>query len=365
MKDRILDLEDIIENADDFILINKEVTPFERIYYLNSTKTTEICPDCGHNCSKVKTKYRRKIKHGARDGKEIILNIQVHQFLCDNPDCSKKSFSESVPFVEKWQQRTKDMNRALVAQAVQSGFRGSAAVLNETGISISHSSIRRLFSRVELKEKENITFIGIDDVAIRKGHTYMTAFYDGTTHEPINLIDGRYGDSIINYLEQHPKIRWAARDRDSFYAKALSVCLPDCIQVADRFHLIYNANEKVTEYLGTELDRVYYFKDNELISRAEYNKLASEIKTITKTKSKKLDKVKVRKPRFEPQVQEPEDPETLQKRRERIDAYLDYQAVLKPHPGNIVIDSRFFLPPDRIVKTKNKKGLITQSQSPK
>ena len=34
----------------------------------------------------------------------------------------------------------------------------------------------------------------------------------------------------------HHKVRIVARDRASAYATAISEILPDCIQVADRFH---------------------------------------------------------------------------------------------------------------------------------
>lgn len=80
--------------------------------------------------------------------------------------------------------------------------------------------------------------IGVDDVAIRKGQTYATAIYDLRDHHLIALLDGRDGEPLKEWLRSHNKVRLVARDRASAYASAINEILPDCMQVADRFHLL-------------------------------------------------------------------------------------------------------------------------------
>ena len=43
------------------------------------------------------------------------------------------------------------------------------------------------------------------------------------------------------------------RDRASAYAKAVEEILPDCMQIADRFHLHQNLMEAVNKILGREV----------------------------------------------------------------------------------------------------------------
>ena len=80
----------------------------------------------------------------------------------------------------------------------------------------------------------------MDDVAIRKGQTYATAIYDLNDHHLITLLDERDATSFENWLKKHPKVKTIARDRASAYAVAINKVLPECIQVADRFHLFQN-----------------------------------------------------------------------------------------------------------------------------
>jgi len=68
--------------------------------------------------------------------------------------------------------------------------------------------------------------VGIDDVATRKGQKYATAVYDMKDHHLV------------------------ARDRVSAYVNAINEILPDCIQVADRFHLLQNLIEQMKQVQG-------------------------------------------------------------------------------------------------------------------
>lgn len=54
----------------------------------------------------------------------------------------------------------------------------------------------------------------------------------------IALLDGRDKETVKSWLQNHKKIKIATRDRASAYANAISEVLPECTQIADRFHLL-------------------------------------------------------------------------------------------------------------------------------
>lgn len=58
-----------------------------------------------------------------------------------------------------------------------------------------------------------------------------------------------------------------ARDRASTYATAIQEVLPECIQVADRFHLFQNLISKLKEILKVELPGTLLFQDEYLVKR--------------------------------------------------------------------------------------------------
>lgn len=109
--------------------------------------------------------------------------------------------------------------------------------------------------------------VGIDDVAIRKGQTYATAIYDLKDHHLIALLDGRDGEPLKNWLEHHKKIRLVARDRASAYAAAISAVLPDCVQVADRFHLLQNLLEHLKDIFKEDLPTKIFIRDGNVLDQ--------------------------------------------------------------------------------------------------
>lgn len=135
------------------------------------------------------------------------------------------------------------------------------------GIQISNDTIQRLYDRIEFVDNPDVEEVGIDDVAIRKGQTYATAIYDLKDHHLIALLDGREGEPLKDWLERHKKIRLVARDRASAYAAAISAVLPDCVQVADRFHLLQNLLEHLKDIFKEELPAKIFIRDGNVLDQ--------------------------------------------------------------------------------------------------
>ena len=61
------------------------------------------------------------------------------------------------------------------------------------------------------------------------------------------------GATLKDWLKQNKHVTAVTRDRASAYAKAVEEILPDCMQIADRFHLHQNLMEAVNKILGREV----------------------------------------------------------------------------------------------------------------
>lgn len=81
----------------------------------------------------------------------------------------------------------------------------------------------------------------------------------------IVLLDGRDGAPLKEWLRSHDKVRLVARDRASAYASSISEMLPDCIQVADWFHLLQNLLGYMND-IFREDERIYDNKKHDLKS---------------------------------------------------------------------------------------------------
>jgi transposase len=87
--------------------------------------------------------------------------------------------------------------------------------------------------------------IGVDDWALRKGHTYGTIVVDHQSHRPIDLLPERTAETVANWLKAHPGVTVVTRDRSPEYARGIREGAPAAEQIADRWHLLSNLREVV------------------------------------------------------------------------------------------------------------------------
>jgi transposase len=113
----------------------------------------------------------------------------------------------------------------------------------------SRNTLLRLIRRLPLPPERAPTVIGIDDWAIRKGHTYASIVVDLERHQPITLLEDRTSETVEIWLREHPTITIISRDRSRTYAAGASAGAPAAIQVADRFHILLNLREAVAQEL--------------------------------------------------------------------------------------------------------------------
>lgn len=245
--------------------------------YVKSKKHGCCCPLCGKMSSKLHATYKRKLQDTPIHCKQTFLHANIYKYDCENSDCPCEVFMEDLPFAKASQVRTDALNTLVLATSMFLSNEGASKVLALLGVQISNDTIQRLYDGIEFVDNPDVEEIGVDDVAIRKGQTYATAIYDLKDHHLIALLDGRDGAPLKEWLKTHTKVRIVARDRASAYASAISEILPDCIQVADRFHLLQNLLGYMKDIFKEEMPAKIYIQSGE-ISEKEPEKILREKK---------------------------------------------------------------------------------------
>jgi transposase len=103
---------------------------------------------------------------------------------------------------------------------------------------------------------EAVSKLGIDEIAIRKGHNYATVFYDLSKREVVGMVEGRKAADCSKFLkgwdkERRGKVEAVCMDMWDGYHKSVSKLCPDAAIVFDKFHIskyFHNALDKVRQH---------------------------------------------------------------------------------------------------------------------
>jgi len=251
--------------GDDYLIYDWKESDEEIHIYLKSQTHTGTCPQCGENSSSFHATYNRTIQTVPIRMKKTYIHVIAYKYNCLSDTCNLKVFMETLNFASTSQVRTTELTSLILAVSIFMSNEGASKILDLMGVKVSNDTIKRIYDKISIQDEPNVEAVGIDDVAIRKGQTYATAIYDLKDHHLIALLDGRDAETLKEWLTNHKKIKLVARDRASAYAKAINAILPDCIQVADRFHLLQNIIERMRDIFKAEIPGDIFIKDGKIL----------------------------------------------------------------------------------------------------
>lgn len=272
--------------GENYEIIKIETSLNKNIIYLKSKVKEHKCPCCNQTSNNIHSTYLRKIQDTPIHCTETWIHITTYEFYCDNEYCENTCFVEELKFAKRYKKMTNSLIQLILSVSMFLSNSCASLVLSFMGVKTSPDTINRMFNNLEIEDNPDVKKIGIDDVAIRKGQTYATAIYDLETHKMLALLEGRSKEDVEEWLKEHKKITHIARDRASAYAAAINEILPNCIQIADRFHLFQNLLEYLKDIFYEEIPKNIFIKDGEVLDKApkkvlkESKELEIKIKNI-------------------------------------------------------------------------------------
>lgn len=237
----------------------KEISVKDNVFTFKtqSTSAGAICPYCGTYSEKSKSRYLRRLQGPSLGDYQVVLHFHARIVFCNNEECSKGSFAEQPGAeIHRYQRRTRRLDEIVSRLCVGMSAEYAAKQFRAMNIRISPRQIIYQQKRVGLPSVENLSVIGIDDWAFRKGHSYGTIIVDQVTGNVVTLLDGREKDGLKKWLDKNPGILMVTRDRSSSYSKAISEHNEAITQIADRFHLYENLRRAIGEYVGENYSRI-------------------------------------------------------------------------------------------------------------
>src|SRR5947199_1208209 len=209
-----------------------------------STTPSSCCPLCLEPSSHIHSYYHRTLKDAPCVGRQLQLSLTVRKFLCQNPDCSRKVFTERIAdLAEPWARMTTRLKEQITSIGLSTSGKAGVRLGDRLGIETSRNTTLRRIMEIPDDARASVVYLGIDDFAFRRGYQFGTILVDLESHRPIDLLPDRRAETSAAWMRDNPEIAVVSRDRASGYASAAAEAAPQAIQVADRFHVCKNLTE--------------------------------------------------------------------------------------------------------------------------
>ncbi|MEM9213313.1 MAG: ISL3 family transposase [Cyanobacteria bacterium P01_F01_bin.150] len=292
------------KNNDDFISIE-----------ICSLTREATCPRCG----KMSRIIHQNHYHLAQDlpisGQDVFIRYNRRQFKCKT---CKKPFSESLSYIGERRQYTDRLAEKVVKELIH-GDIVNVAKHNHTTADVIESMLDYMSKKKWNLDLSNLTRLGIDEIALRKGHKdYVVSLVDLDKNEVIGLVEGRTHEVINKELdiwdeEVLSQIREVSIDLSGNYRSLVEKRMPNAEIVADRFHVSKIINDELNDARIVEkknLKKIKNEKERErlkdILKGSKYALLKSEENLTDKQKSK-LKEVKDEFPLLAKMHQQRED----------------------------------------------------------
>lgn len=189
----------------------------------------------------------RRIRHLAVFGKKTYLHVPSIRMYCTRCEVG---FVWTYEFVGPKQRYSKFFRSHAVEQALGSTAAHSARMQQAPASTIQrihHEAVpaegERIYKQVweEAKEMKELV-LGVDDFAIKKGHTYNTGIHNLKGETMLDLLPGRKLEELRTYAREHPDFlrlnpKAVVMDLAQAYHTWIGECFPNAIRIADRFHV--------------------------------------------------------------------------------------------------------------------------------
>lgn len=206
------------------------------------------CPVCGSRDLVLRGCSPRRFRMVPIGSKVIFLELNAQRVACRRCEAIRQvelGFADSrFSYTRGFERYVLDLSKHMTILDVARHLHVSWDVIKD----IQKRYLKKRFSRPPLKD---IKYLAIDEIAVKKGHKYITVVLDLDSGAVIFVGDGKGADALMPFwkrLRYSPaKIEAVAIDMSPAYMSAVLEHLPGAAIVFDHFHVVKLFNDKLSD----------------------------------------------------------------------------------------------------------------------
>ncbi len=206
------------------------------------------CPECGSRDLVLRGCLPRRFRMVPIGPKVIFLDLDVQRIGCRQCDAVRQvelGFADSrFSYTRAFERYVLELSKHMTILDVARHLSVSWDTIKD----IQKPYFKKKFSRPSLRD---LRHIAIDEIAVKKGHRYLTVVLDLESGAVVFVGDGKGAEALLPFwkrLSHSPaQIEAVAIDMSPAYMSAVMSHLPKATIVFDHFHVVKLFNDKLSD----------------------------------------------------------------------------------------------------------------------
>lgn len=218
-----------------------------------------VCGVCGRRGPGYDTLPDRRFGFVPLWGLAVVLVYAMRRIDCRR--CGVKV--ERVPWASGKHSATRALQLFLARWAKRLSWREVSAAFGVSWEQVFRSVRAVVRYGLEHRDLSGVEAIGVDEVAYRKGHKYLTLVYEieAGCRRLLHVAEGRTVRSLLRFFrmlgrKRSGSIRYVCSDMWRPYLKVIAKKLPRAVHILDRYHIVARLNKALDEVRAAEAKRL-------------------------------------------------------------------------------------------------------------
>jgi len=208
-----------------------------------------VCP-CGWKAKGAYDSSRRRWRHLDLGASRLLLEADIRRLHCRRCD---RVVTEAVPWARARARHTRDFEDVAAWLAQRCDKTTISRLLRTSWETVAGIVTRVVAEQIDTRRLTGLLRIGVDEVAYRKGHRYLTVIAD---HDQAGRVvwaaEGRNAATLEKFYDELGEVgcqqlQAVSMDLGAAFKKATDTKAPQARQCVDPFHLVALANEAINK----------------------------------------------------------------------------------------------------------------------